>query len=491
MGIIRQQTIKGSIISYIGAILGFINTAILFPRILSTEQIGILTWLIASCSLISQFSSLGFTNITNRLFPYFRDEKKKNNGFTFLLLCVGFIGSLLGIVIFYIVHILNKDESYSSPQMLDSYIYFLIPLIIFSIFIYLFDSYNRVMYDSISGTFFREVVFKVICLISIICYSFETINFHTFVVIYSFAFCLPALLLLILLIKRKQIHLKARLDFIDKKMAKEMLSVSFYGIINSFNDKLANNIDKIMIVAIIGLSGNGIFATMANFGVLVSLPTRSLKRIASIVIAEAWKKNDIETIKSIYIKSSLHQFMAACLLFFGIWLNIDNIIIIIGEKYASGKFVILFIGLMHVVQMLSSVSGNIIQNSKHYRVQTLMLSIYGVLIITTNYIFIPLWGITGAAIASLISCFVFNLGKYIYLLKKYRMQALSKHIVFVAFSALASYMLAFYIPKINIFLIDILLRSSIFAFLYLGILYKLNISEDYNNLVKKILKFIF
>lgn len=486
MGIIRQQTIKGSILSYIGAILGFINTAILFPRILSTEEIGILNWLIASSTIISQFSSLGFTNVTNKLFPYFRSEKNANNGFSFLLITVGFIGSMLGLLIFYLIHILKIGNAYEPSMALASYVYFLVPLIVCSIFIYLLDAYNRAMYDSVSGTLFREVVFKVLCLLTIILFLFKIISFTNFVLLYCAAFCLPAFMLLILQIKRKQISLKPNLSFINKKLAREMLSVSFYGTINSFNDKLANNIDKIMIVSIIGLSGNGIFATMANFGVLVSLPARSLKRIASTVIAEAWKKNDIETINKIYLKSSLHQFMAACFLFIGIWINIDNIIIIIGQKYASGKYVILYIGLMHVIQMLAGVSGTIIQNSKYYRVQTVLLSTYGFMIIVSNYVFIPWWGITGAALASLISCFIFNLGKYLFLLRKYKMQSLSYKIPLVILAAIIAYLSAFSIPRINFWFLDLAIRSSVIAIIYLAILYKLNISEDYNSLIRKI-----
>ena len=41
MGIIQRQSIKGSIYSYIGAGLGFLNLAILSPKFFTTDQIGL------------------------------------------------------------------------------------------------------------------------------------------------------------------------------------------------------------------------------------------------------------------------------------------------------------------------------------------------------------------------------------------------------------------------------------------------------------------
>ena len=46
MGLIAKQTIKGSIYSYLGAFIGFVNVALLMPQIFTTDEIGLTT-----CSL--------------------------------------------------------------------------------------------------------------------------------------------------------------------------------------------------------------------------------------------------------------------------------------------------------------------------------------------------------------------------------------------------------------------------------------------------------
>lgn len=487
MGIIRQQTIKGTFVSYIGAILGLVNTGILFPRILAEGQIGLINWLVAIATIASQLSSFGFNNVTARLFPYFRNENRNHNGYLFILFWVGMIGFVLALISYFVLEPMAIELYKESSPLYLNYLIYLIPLVFFTLFFNLFDGYNRVMYDAVSGTFFRDIVFKIIVLVLIILFWQQLLTFSQFLFFYIIAFCLPTVLLFLLMVWRGQISFSQNLKFVTPKLRKSMISVSLFGILNGLSDKLASQVDRIMIVSFIGLGANGIYATMANFGVLVSMPARSLRKIASTVIAEAWKRNDLKTIAQIYAQSGLHQFMLGCLLFIGIWVNIDNVIEIVTSKYMPGEYVILFIGLSHVIQMLSGVSGTILQSSPHYRMQTLFLGIYSVLIIVTNLIMIPIWGINGAALATLISSFCFNFLKYIFLLSKYRLQPFnSKFILVIIISGLAYYA-GYLLPKFDWFVLDIAIRSCIVGATYLILTYLFKISEEVNQSVRKFL----
>jgi len=59
MGIIQRQSIKGSIYSYIGAFLGFVNLAILAPKIFTTDQIGLTQVLVSLATIFAQLGTLG------------------------------------------------------------------------------------------------------------------------------------------------------------------------------------------------------------------------------------------------------------------------------------------------------------------------------------------------------------------------------------------------------------------------------------------------
>ncbi|NOU62180.1 lipopolysaccharide biosynthesis protein [Marinifilum caeruleilacunae] len=485
MGIIRQQTIKGSFVSYIGAILGFINTGILYPNFFATDQIGLITWLGAITTVAAQFSTLGFNNVTARLFPYFRNENVNHNGYLFILFWVGMLGFSLSLIAYFVLQPVAVNVYQDETPLYLNYLVYLIPLVFFTLFYNLFEGYNRVMYDAVSGTFFRDIVFKVLNLTFLILYSVKVIDFSQFILLYVLAYCSPTVFLFVLLWVRGQISFASNLKFVTPELRKSMTSVSLFGVLNGLSDKLANQIDRIMIVSYIGLGPTGIFGTMTNFGSLVSMPSRSLKKIASTVIAESWKNNDLKTINQIYSQSGLHQFMLGCLLFIGIWINIDNIFEIVPDQFTDGKYVVFFIGLGHVVQMLSGVSGVVIQSSPYYRMQTVFMVMYGLLVIITNAIMIPIWGITGAAVASLSATFVFNLSKYLFLLKKYQFQPFNyRYLLVVLISALAYY-LGTLLPKIDWFVFDIAIRSALVGGVYVLLMFVCKISTEFNQFVKK------
>jgi O-antigen/teichoic acid export membrane protein len=488
LGIIRQQTIKGSFVSYIGAILGFVNTSLLYPNLFAIDQIGLIAWLGAITTVAAQFSTLGFNNVTARLFPYFRNENVNHNGYLFILFWVGMAGFAMSLIAYFILQPIALETYQDESPLYLNYLIYLLPLVFFTLFYNLFEGYNRVMYDAVSGTFFRDIVFKVLNLIFLILFWQNVIDFSQFIFLFVLAYCSPTVLLFILLWVRGQISFKSNLKFITPELRKSMTSVSLFGIMNGLSDKLANQIDRIMIEGFIGLGPTGIFATMTNFGTLVSMPSRSLRKIASTVIAEAWKKNDLKTISQIYSQSGLHQFMLGCLLFIGIWINIDNIFEIVSDRFIDGKYVVLFIGLAHVIQMLSGVSGVILQSSSYYKMQTVFMMMYGLLVIITNVIMIPIWGITGAAIASLTATFFFNLSKYLFLLKKYKFQPFNYRYFLVIIISLLAYYAGTLLPKLDWFVFDIAIRSLIVGGVYLILSFVFRISKDFNEFVKRFLQ---
>jgi O-antigen/teichoic acid export membrane protein len=192
-----------------------------------------------------------------------------------------------------------------------------------------------------------------------------------------------------------------------------------------------SSIDKIMINHFIDLEATGIYSIAFLFGTIVTLPSRPLNKIASTIVAEAWKRDDRDAIKTIYSKSSLNQFIFGGGIFLLLWLNVDIVLLVIGEKYEAGRWVILFMSLAGVIQMATGLNGIIIISSKYYRYQSLFVFILFSIVVISNIIFIPLWGITGAAFSSLVSTILFNLARILFLYKKFRMQPFNYRFLFV------------------------------------------------------------
>lgn len=481
MGIIQKQSISGTIYSYIGVLLGFVITGLLFPRVFTTDEVGLLRVLVSYSTLLAQFAGLGFSAVTVKLFPFFHNDKKNHHGFLGLISLVSLAGFIIAATLYLIFKPVITSDANQDSALFVSYFYYVIPLIFFTLFFNVFDAfYYRVLYNAVKGIVIKEVVQRIFILIVIVLFYFEILSFHQTVLLYLFAVIFPALRMFYSLVRAGKFNLKLDLKFIDKKFGKEIASVAFYGIITSFSGVLVMNIDVLIVNYSLGLSAAGIFAITSFFGSLILVPLRTMGKISSAVISEAWKNNDRELISKIYYKSSLSLSVIGILLFIGIWGNIDNVFHLITDKYLPGRMVILFIGLANLLDIAAGVSPHIIVNSRYYKYLAYFILGFTVLIVLFNLMLIPIYGITGAALAALFAKLIYNAVKFIFLYKKYGFQPFDLNYLWLIFIGLFAYYISTLIPPFSNYIVDIAIRSSVITLLFIVPVYFLKISDDIN-----------
>ena len=88
MGFIQKDALRTMLTSYLGVALGYINKAVLFILILSTEQIGLMNLLLSVGLLFAQFANLGTFYTTWKFFPFFKNKEKQHFGFIPLMLLI-------------------------------------------------------------------------------------------------------------------------------------------------------------------------------------------------------------------------------------------------------------------------------------------------------------------------------------------------------------------------------------------------------------------
>ena len=113
------------------------------------------------------------------------------------------------------------------------------------------------------------------------------------------------------------------------------------------------------------------------------------------------------------------------------------------------------------------------------------------IVILTNWLFIPKFEITGAAIATCISVFTYNIIRYIYLWTKFGIQPFSKSTLIVFIILIIAFFIGVNIKFEFHPILNIIFRSAIVVLPLGFIFYILKISQDINGLVNKLLKQIF
>ena len=487
MGIIVKQSIKGTIWSYLGVGVGFITTAYLFPNYLTTDTIGLFGLLLAWSVLAAQFSSLGFGGVTARLFPYFRDSDKGHNGFLFIAFMVMAAGFALFLIVYFAFSPWLAENNAEKSQLFSQYIYLLVPLTFFTLLYTILDSYNKLLYDAVFGTFLIEFLQRVLILISVLIFVTGIINLHQLILLYATVVCVKGAVIFIYLLLKGELNLRPKPGFVSKSLRNEMINVGFFSILTGMGGNIVFSIDKIIVNQMLGLDATGVYTIAFFFGTLVIIPSRPLLRIAGTLIADAWKKNDVPYIADLYSRSCLNQLVLAAFLFGGIWVNIDSILIILGPEYEAGKWVIFFIGLGYLVDMATGANGHIIAYSPYYKMALWFLLILVVLVFSSMYLLIPVWGIVGAAVAIALSFVVNNFLRFLFLLRRYGLQPFNLRFLLVPAAFIPAYLAGYILPRLPL-VWDILARGSAFAIVFLAIVVGLAVSEDMNNTLKSIVK---
>jgi len=489
MGVIRKQSVWGTIITYLGAILGFITTGILFPKIFASEQIGLLAIIVSYATVLSSFSGLGINQVVGRFFPYFKNKEKNHNGFLFIIILVPLIGFVL--ISFFYPLIQNFFIKKSGEEyLLTNYIIYVIPFVFVILFFDVFDNYYKFLHNITLGSFSKEVLQRIIILLGAILFSVSLISFDNFFNIYLLAFAVPLIVMIISLIYKKEFSIKPQTGYLSKKLRNSMINMGLFGIISSFAGIINTNIDKIMIERLMGLNNVGVYTIAFFFGVLIVMPSRPLIKISSAYISEAWRNKDLELIRKIYVKSSINQFIIGLLLLIGIWCNIHNIFKILPPEYYEGKWVILIIGLAYLSDMMIGTSANILVNSRFYKFVTYIVIVLVVVTVFLNIVFIPLWGLIGAALATFVSKIVTNSLFVATLQKKYKLFPFNyKHLI-IAGIGLLVYLINYFLPVHENYIFDILYRSSIITIAFVTLIYITKVSDDLNETMRYILHYI-
>jgi len=460
------------------------------PRIYTTDQIGLTKIIVAYAALVAQFATLGFNGVTIRLFPFFKDQKSNHHGYLSLALLTGLVGFLISLGLFLIFKNWFIEYSSVNSALLIEYLNYLIVLIFFQIFFILFDGYYTALLNSIHGTFLREVFQRILIIIGIGLFYFDLIDFHQFILVYIASMALPTLIILFTLIKEGQFSLKTDFAFLQKPLLASMGMMALFSILNGFTTNIILVVDTIMVTGMIGLSATGIYASCMIFGIMVSLPSRSILKITNIVSASAWKENDLGAIRNIYEKSCMTLFIIGLLMFLGLWVNINNIFEILGPNFVSGKWVIFFIGLGSLIDMTTGANSSILGSSPQYKVQTFFLIFLVVLIILTNLLLIPIFGITGAAIGGALSLSILNLLRFLYIWYKFKLQPFNLKFILIAAIGILAYLISMLLPVLPNFIADIFVRSSILSVLFCLPVYLLKLSPDINEKADEVLKFL-
>jgi len=485
MGIVLNQSFKNTITTYLGFGIGAINTLFLYTNFLSDEYYGLVAFLLSAANIMMPFMAFGVHNAIVKFYSTFKSKNSINSFLTLML----FLPLLFIIPTAFIGYFAYDTLVYwisRENPIVENYVWHIFILAVAMAYFEIFFAWTKVQMQTVFGNLMKEIFHRVCIMLLLIAVFFDWLSVDNFIVALVGVYVLRMVIM-------KLYAYSVRFPKLKFQKVENRFSILKYSglmIIAGSVAMLILDIDKFMIGVMLPDIEQVAYYSVAIFiATVIAVPQRAMHQIMLPLTAKYLNERDKIALEDLYKRSSITLLVVSGFIFLLIILNINQLYQILPEKFTGGLFVVLIVSLAKLYDNSLGNNNAILFNSDYYR----MVLFFGVLLalmaIVLNAVFIPIYGIEGSAFATFLAVFIYNTIKIIFVKRKFNMLPFTIGSAKVTL-ALIVLSLAFYFWDFPFHpVMNIILKSGLIGLIYFVLIYKLNVSEDISEQIKKYLKF--
>lgn len=484
MGIVLKQSVNNTIILFLGFSLGGLNVLFLYTHFLHEDYYGLITFLLSTANLLMPLVVLGMQHTIIKFFSSYKTKLERDKFLTsalvlplFIIIPIAIIGSIA----------YESISGWISQEniIIKPYTRYIFTIAIFMGFFEVFYAFSKVQLKTVFGNFIKEIFHRLSTSLLLFAVFFEWISQEQFIYAIVIVYGVRMHVMMVYAFKLY----RPKLIFKLPDNIKEILSYSFYIILAGSASGILLDIDKFMIPQLEQIAKVAYYSVGIYIASVIGIPSRAMQQIINPLTAKELNDNNLKEVGNLYQKSSITLLIAGGLLFILINVNVKDLYMLINKpEYSVGVLIVLMISVAELFKLALGNNGSILTNSKYYKVFFYLSIAMAVSVIFLNKWLIELIGINGAALATLIVVLIFSSFKILYVKQKLNLQPFTTKTISVFILTLILFLCFYFIdfpfhPLLNIFL-----KSLIITIIYVIIIFKMNISEEVNVLLKRYLR---
>ncbi|WP_338647965.1 oligosaccharide flippase family protein [Flavobacterium sp. KS-LB2] len=483
MGIVLNQSLKNTIITYFGFGIGAINTLYLYPFFLGTVFYALTNYILSWANIIMPLLAFGMQNTLVKFYTQYKTEEERSKFLSFtvvipFLLCIPLV--LIGLFFFEPISLYLSKEN---PVVKD-YLW-LIPFIGLSMaYFEIFYAWARVHMHSVFGNFVKEVGLRLFSLVALIGVYYKWITVVDFIYVTAIVYFLAFIITMFYAFRIK----KPVFQFSIPQNVKDVLVYTFFIILSGSVAVMLLDIDKIMLNQYIKIENIAYYSVATYIASVIAVPSRAMHQITYPITAKLMHENKLNELNDLYKKTSINLQVVGGFVMLCIFVNINQLYVMVPKEYSGGILVVFLIGISKYFDLILGNNNAIIFNSKYYRMVLFLGLLLVFLTVGLNMFFIPRYAITGTAVATLLSITLYSLAKLLFVVKRMHLYPFTKQTLYSLAITFALFV-AFYFWEFPFSpVINIGLKSVLVTFLYIYINYKFVISIEINQALDVVLK---
>ncbi len=482
MGIVINQSIKNTAITYFGFGIGAINALFLYTNFLGKVHYGMVAFLLSAANIMMPLMTFGVHSTLIRFYSKYKSESEREKFMSFMLLMPLFLIIPISLICYFFYKqitflLLNKN-----PEI-EPFLW-LIPVIgICMGYFEVFYSWVKVHLKSVIGNFISEVLVRIVVFVMLFAVYFDFLSKEQFIygLVFAYFFQFFVMFLYALKVKMPILRLSIPTDF------KELFGYSFFIIMSGGIAVLLMDLDKVMLQSYVKIENIALYSVAIFIATVIMVPSRAMMQIIYPITARLMNENKFEELSDLYKKSAINLQFFSGLIMLGIFLNIKQMYLLIPDNYSAGISIVFIIGLTKFYDSILGNNNAIILNTKYYRTVLYFGLLLTFMMIVLNMLLIPKYGIEGSAWATLISVLIYNSIKLFFVVKKMNLYPFTIKTLY-SFGIISIIFIGFYFwefpfhPILNIFL-----KSILITIIYVFLNYKMKISIEFNTIIENFL----
>ena len=480
MGIVINQSIKNTAITYIGFGIGAINALFLYTNFLGKLHYGMVAFLLSAANIMMPLMSFGVQNTLIRFYSRYKNIEERERFMSFMLIMPIFLIIPVTALSYVFYDKIAFFVLQKNPEIMP--FLWIIPVIgIFMGYFEIYFAWVRVQLKSVFGNFISEVLVRVIILLMLFGVHFDLLTKNDFIYGLVLAYFLQFIIMKIYACRVKMPVLR----FSIPPEWKQLFGYSAFIILSGSVAVLLIDFDKVMIPNYIKIENNALYSVAIFIATVIVVPSRAMLQILNPITAKLINDNKFQELNDLYKKSAINLQLFGGLIMLGIFLNINQLYLLIPSEYSGGISVVFIIGLSKFYDVVLGNNNAILLNTKYYRTVILFGLLLVFMMVVLNMLLIPPYGIVGSAWATLISVLIYNTIKLLFVVKKMNLYPFTIKTLY-SFGIIIVVFLGFYFWEFGFNpIINIILKSVLITIAYLFLNYKLKISIEINEIIKK------
>ncbi len=478
MGIVVNQSIRNTVITYVGFGIGAANALFMYPNFLGKTHYGLTGFLLSSANIMMPLMAFGVHNTLVKFYNNYQTEQEKSEFLSFMLLL-----PLLLIVPISAIGYLFYDAIATTLSIKNPIIYdyvWIIPIIGLCMgYFEIFYAWVKVHMKSVFGNFIKEVFLRILISIFLFAVYYNYITPKTFIYCLVFIYLATTLAMVYFAFKIKLPSFTLKFPH-DKKA---VLIYSIFIILSGSVATMLLDIDKFMLGQYINIDNVAYYSVAIFIATVIAVPSRAMHQITYPITAKLMSDEKYVELNDLYKKTSITLQIVGGYVLLGILININTLYKLLPPEYAQGAFVVFVVGISKYFDLILGNNNAIIFNSKYYRMVLFLGLMLAIFAIAMNVLLIPIYAINGAAVATLVAVTLYSVAKLLFVVFKMNLYPFTRNTLFsIGISLLTFGVFYFWEFPVHPFL-AIVLKSVLMTVFYGYLNYKLRLSSDINQVV--------